>query len=87
MFVSGVYGHSTVYHAPTQSLFVFGGYMYAINRTFISNKLYALHYPTKTWSIVPPFNTYNPAELNLVSPCSISELLLLIKLTIVFVDL
>ncbi|KAJ4443468.1 hypothetical protein ANN_05140, partial [Periplaneta americana] len=61
----GVYGHSTVYHAPTQSFYIFGGYMYGINRTFISNKLYAFHYPTRFWSILPTFEDFNPSRLNL----------------------
>ncbi|XP_066597515.1 multiple epidermal growth factor-like domains protein 8 isoform X2 [Prorops nasuta] len=51
----GVYGHSTVYHSRSDSFYVFGGYTYAINRTFISNKLYALNYKTQSWSILPPF--------------------------------
>ncbi|XP_012063821.1 PREDICTED: multiple epidermal growth factor-like domains protein 8 [Atta cephalotes] len=51
----GVYGHSTVYHSKSDSLYVFGGYTYAINRTFISNRLYALNYKTRTWSVLPPF--------------------------------
>ncbi|XP_023245420.1 multiple epidermal growth factor-like domains protein 8 [Copidosoma floridanum] len=51
----GVYGHSTVFHDKSNSFYVFGGYTYAINRTFISNKLYALNYKTKTWSVLPPF--------------------------------
>lgn len=63
---SGVYGHSTVYHVPTQSFYVFGGYMYGVNRTFISNKLYAFHYPTYTWSVLPIFEEYNPPRMNLV---------------------
>lgn len=51
----GVYGHSTVYHSKSDSFYVFGGYTYAINRTFISNKLYALNYKSKSWSVLPPF--------------------------------
>ncbi|XP_046588912.1 multiple epidermal growth factor-like domains protein 8 isoform X1 [Neodiprion lecontei] len=51
----GVYGHSTVYHARSESFYVFGGYTYSINRTFISNKLYALNYKTRVWSVLPPF--------------------------------
>jgi len=45
---------------------MFGGYMYGINRTFVSNKLYAFHYPTRFWSILPTFEEYNPPRLNLV---------------------
>uniref|UniRef100_A0A0C9R7G4 Megf8_0 protein n=1 Tax=Fopius arisanus TaxID=64838 RepID=A0A0C9R7G4_9HYME len=52
----GVYGHTTVYHTKSDSLYVFGGYTYAVNRTFISNKLYALNYKSRMWSILPPFD-------------------------------
>ncbi|XP_076283094.1 multiple EGF like domains 8 isoform X4 [Lasioglossum baleicum] len=52
----GVYGHSTVYHSQSDSFYIFGGYTYAINRTFISNKLYALNYITRAWSVLPPFD-------------------------------
>lgn len=52
----GVYGHSTVYHSKSDSFYIFGGYTYAINRTFISNKLYALNYKTRMWSVLPPFD-------------------------------
>ncbi|KAK0091776.1 hypothetical protein PV326_002712 [Microctonus aethiopoides] len=51
----GVYGHTTVYHSKSDSLYVFGGYTYAVNRTFISNKLYALNYKSRMWSVLPPF--------------------------------
>lgn len=61
----GLYGHSTVFHGPSQSFYVFGGYTYAFNRTVISNKLYALHYPTRVWSVLPPFENYNPSDLHL----------------------
>lgn len=64
--ILGLYGHSTVFHGPSQSFYVFGGYTYAFNRTVISNKLYALHYPTRVWSVLPPFENYNPSDLHLV---------------------
>lgn len=61
----GLYGHSTVFHAPSQSFYVFGGYMYVVNHTVISNKLFALHYPSRVWSVLPPFENYNPSDLHL----------------------
>ncbi|XP_046676550.1 multiple epidermal growth factor-like domains protein 8 isoform X2 [Homalodisca vitripennis] len=64
----GVYGHSTVYHVPTASFYVFGGYTYAVNRTFISNKLYTFHYPSQTWSVLPTFEEYNPPRMQLPQP-------------------
>ncbi|KAF7989739.1 hypothetical protein HCN44_008413 [Aphidius gifuensis] len=52
----GVYGHSAVYHTKTDSIYIFGGYTYEVNKTFISNKLYALNYKTRTWSALPSFD-------------------------------
>ncbi|BES89065.1 Plexin repeat [Nesidiocoris tenuis] len=60
----GVYGHSTVYHEPTQSFYVFGGYVYGVNRTHISSRLFAFHYPSRTWSALPTFAENNPPRLN-----------------------
>ncbi|KPI93788.1 Multiple epidermal growth factor-like domains protein 8 [Papilio xuthus] len=60
---SGVIGHSTVYHAPSQSLYVFGGILYVYNGTMVSDKLFSFHYPTKTWSELPSFlNIHNAFE-------------------------
>lgn len=68
MFAAGVYGHSTVYHPHTRSLYVFGGYIYSTGKSVrISNKLYALHLPTRQWSLLPAFDEYNPPDLMLVS--------------------
>ncbi|XP_050362348.1 multiple epidermal growth factor-like domains protein 8 [Nymphalis io] len=55
----GLIGHSTVYHAPSQSLYVFGGILYMYNGTIISNKLYSFHYPSKNWSELPTFPSLN----------------------------
>ncbi|XP_041977639.1 multiple epidermal growth factor-like domains protein 8 isoform X2 [Aricia agestis] len=61
----GLIGHSTVYHAPSQSLYVFGGIMYTYNGTMISNKLFSFHYPTKSWSELPVFPSLNNPYENL----------------------
>ncbi|CAH4004388.1 unnamed protein product [Pieris brassicae] len=63
----GIIGHSTVYHAPSQSLYIFGGILYSYNGTMISNKLFSFHYPTKTWSELPTFPGLNVFE-NLPRP-------------------
>lgn len=55
----GIIGHSTVYHAPSQSLYVFGGILYMYNGTTISNKLFSFHYPSKNWSELPTFPSLN----------------------------
>ncbi|PZC82381.1 hypothetical protein B5X24_HaOG210422 [Helicoverpa armigera] len=56
---SGIIGHSTVYHAPSQSLYVYGGILYSYNGTMLSNKLFSFHYPTKQWSELPTFPMLN----------------------------
>ncbi|KAK9888746.1 hypothetical protein WA026_000973 [Henosepilachna vigintioctopunctata] len=45
----GIYGHSTTFHQPTNSLYVFGGYLYDKQEYSLSNNLYMLEYHTKTW--------------------------------------
>ncbi|XP_039280047.1 multiple epidermal growth factor-like domains protein 8 isoform X2 [Nilaparvata lugens] len=55
----GICGHSTVYHAPSKSFYVFGGMVYGDNHTYISDKLYALHYPSRTWTRLPAFDIFN----------------------------
>lgn len=62
---AGLFGHSTVYHAPTQILYIFGGYEYIGNQTVMSNKLYALSYPKMVWSELPPFDELNRPNENL----------------------
>lgn len=59
---NGIYGHSTVYHEQTQTFYVFGGYVYKRNGTAgsrISDRLYALHYPTRVWTILPAFYEFS----------------------------
>ncbi|XP_049864899.1 multiple epidermal growth factor-like domains protein 8 [Pectinophora gossypiella] len=55
----GIIGHSTVYHAPSQSLYVYGGILYSYNGTTLSNKLFSFHYPSKKWSELPTFPNLN----------------------------
>ena len=69
----GLYGHSTVYHSPTRSFYIYGGIVYYNKDDMeISNKLFALHYPSKTWSTVSIYsyqahpNPYNLHELSSV---------------------
>ncbi|XP_030761458.1 multiple epidermal growth factor-like domains protein 8 isoform X2 [Sitophilus oryzae] len=46
---AGIFGHSTVFHSQTNSLYVFGGYVYEKQMSVMSNSLYRLEYETKTW--------------------------------------
>jgi len=62
---AGIYGHSTVYHGPTDSLYVFGGYIYSVNQTIMTDKLFALNYEFQVWTILPIFKDYNPPKNSL----------------------
>ncbi|RZC40710.1 Kelch 3 domain containing protein [Asbolus verrucosus] len=46
----GIFGHSTVFHAQSNSLYVFGGYIYEQQQSRLSNKLYMLNYDSKVWT-------------------------------------
>lgn len=62
----GVYGHSAVYHSLSQSVYIFGGYVFYNNEKIgMSNKLYALSVGQRTWSEIAIFSGINPIESNL----------------------
>lgn len=46
----GIFGHSTVFHMQTNSLYVFGGYIYAKHEPVLSDRLFMLNYETHTWT-------------------------------------
>jgi len=61
-FLIGLYGHSSVYHAPGQSIYVHAGYTYMSDKggAVVSNALYVLdlsrreNNPTNlSWSVLP----------------------------------
>lgn len=60
----GVYGHSSVFHEPTKSFYIYGGYTSNPNTDFYSNQLFAFHYPSCSWTLLPTFEEYNPASMN-----------------------
>ena len=45
----GVYGHSAVYDAATNSVLVYGGYMYTRPQAEVSSSLYTLNMDTLIW--------------------------------------
>ena len=49
----GIYGHTTAYNSASKTFYIFGGNVFHVNSSFISNKLWAFHYPTRTWSVLP----------------------------------
>lgn len=62
----GIYGHSSVYHSISQTLYVFGGVMFQTNeRIGMSNKLYALNVAQRSWSELPIFIGINHLDDNL----------------------
>lgn len=46
----GIFGHTTTFHSATNSLYVYGGYLYRYNGTRASNRLFALRYDKMMWS-------------------------------------
>ncbi|XP_050427055.1 multiple epidermal growth factor-like domains protein 8 [Adelges cooleyi] len=62
---AGIYGHSAVYHGPTDSLYVFGGYIYSVNQTVMTDKLFVFNYEQQVWSVLPNFKDYNPPKNSL----------------------
>lgn len=46
----GIFGHTTVFHAHTNSLYVFGGFVYENQESVMSNRLYMLNYDTRAWT-------------------------------------
>lgn len=61
---SGLYGHTTVFHMQTNSLYVFGGYGYSGKEASLSNTLYMLNYETRTWT---ELNSLGYANVGMVS--------------------
>ncbi|XP_072048547.1 multiple epidermal growth factor-like domains protein 8 [Amphiura filiformis] len=57
---TGLYGHTTVWHQESGSLFVYGGYRFHLDSIRISDKLYSLNYAAKEWSMIPPEAYYKP---------------------------
>lgn len=60
----GIFGHSTVFHMQTNSLYVFGGYVYEKHESLLSNKLYRLSYESRTWT---ELNSFGFSAVGLVS--------------------
>ncbi|XP_074654134.1 multiple epidermal growth factor-like domains protein 8 [Tubulanus polymorphus] len=51
---TGVYGHTAVYHEPSNAIYMYGGYEYQIDKTIPSDRLYALDLGNNRWSILSP---------------------------------
>uniref|UniRef100_UPI00398F5FCF multiple epidermal growth factor-like domains protein 8 n=1 Tax=Pristiophorus japonicus TaxID=55135 RepID=UPI00398F5FCF len=57
---TGLYGHSAVYHQPTDALYVFGGYRFYLETVTASRELYSLYLPSLTWSLLAPSHGTKP---------------------------
>ncbi|XP_048521106.1 multiple epidermal growth factor-like domains protein 8 [Dendroctonus ponderosae] len=55
----GIFGHTTVFHSQTNSLYVFGGYAYDKDTSIMSNSLYRFEYETKSWIELTSSNSGN----------------------------
>ncbi|ETN65266.1 laminin subunit gamma-3 [Anopheles darlingi] len=51
----GLYGHTAVYHATNQVVYVYGGIRTVDGVSIVSNRLFAFSVPDKTWTELPPF--------------------------------
>ena len=49
-----MYGHSAVYHKPSQAIYVFGGYEYQTDKNIPSSNLYTIDVTRKQWNVLPP---------------------------------
>ena len=64
----GIFGHSTVYHPEDQIFYVYGGYTYSLDKVGMFGELYALHYPTKKWSLLPLDTKINENSASVPAP-------------------
>lgn len=64
----GIFGHTTAFHAQSNALYVFGGYEYQKQQSFLSNRLYRLTYDTRTWTEMNAFSTSFAVSMLGISP-------------------
>ncbi|XP_074030037.1 multiple EGF like domains 8 isoform X1 [Leptinotarsa decemlineata] len=46
----GIFGHTTVYHAQSNNVYVFGGVLFEKQLATVSNNLFMFNYDNKTWT-------------------------------------
>ncbi|XP_058126471.1 multiple epidermal growth factor-like domains protein 8 isoform X2 [Anopheles coustani] len=51
----GIYGHTAVYHAASQLVYVYGGIRTVDGVSVVSNRLYTFSVASRTWAELPPF--------------------------------
>ncbi|XP_070550058.1 multiple epidermal growth factor-like domains protein 8 [Ptychodera flava] len=69
---TGIFGHTSVWHSVSVSVYVFGGYIFHMDKVFPSNRLYAFHHPTGKWSLLDaaPNHQLSPHYLHVASTTS-----------------
>ncbi|KAL8608233.1 hypothetical protein ACOMHN_016688 [Nucella lapillus] len=48
----GLYGHTAVYNAPSNTIYVYGGYLFRAGRWFVSRELYTYDVGLKEWNLL-----------------------------------
>uniref|UniRef100_T1JFI7 Multiple epidermal growth factor-like domains protein 8 n=1 Tax=Strigamia maritima TaxID=126957 RepID=T1JFI7_STRMM len=79
---TGLYGHTAVYSPRDYSIYVFGGILYRIDKTVVSNQLFAFHHPSKRWTVLPsekgPFSLSNLRYRYMHSAVTMNEYMVII---------
>ncbi|XP_037078652.1 LOW QUALITY PROTEIN: multiple epidermal growth factor-like domains protein 8, partial [Pollicipes pollicipes] len=58
----GIYGHSAAYHAPTDTVYVFGGVVARRGAAVASAALFSFRYQQRFWSVLPADRGLNPLQ-------------------------
>ncbi|CAG2100157.1 unnamed protein product [Medioppia subpectinata] len=58
----GLYGHSAVYHSQSNTIYVFGGVVYDMDKTSISGDLYGFDVNNSVWYRLPADEQINPID-------------------------
>lgn len=53
-FLLGLYGHSAVFDDKTETIYVFGGYLYRSEDWYVSQELFTLDIKVKMWNMLQP---------------------------------
>jgi len=75
IYLGGLYGHSTVYHNVTRSLYVYGGYEMSTRGAGLSNQLYRLQL----------VNSYSSVLWNRLQTTDSSQVLVVVVVVVVVV--
>ena len=50
--IPGLYGHSAVYNQPSNTIYVYGGYLFRAGRWFVSRELYTYDVALRQWNLL-----------------------------------